>query len=748
MINPNQSMLMGMNLMTQKGEVSDDEDARRTDTPIKDYERGKVNLDDPVEYKGKKQTAGWAIVDQAVRSGSNEELTLDDMLDKIGKTKGKRGEKADVSRETLTLDKWSLEDDWLKTLIDEHPEHYAPVMSQMSRAGNIASKYEGFTVGVSDMKTMREKADKYAKEAESVIPKLSEKIAEEQGFTGRNERTDEAARVRAYSATRPMEVDGKTFKSVSQRIMDEIESADEDENAFYKMLKVGSKGKPVQIRQVLGSYGIVSDVQGRAVPTPVKNSLGDGLTTAEYFTQQHGALAGLRDRSVETSKPGDIGKQIVAGSSDLLVTEDDCGTTQGETLPTMRAPAGKTKERPNRDLVDRVAAEAVPEANLSRGDVIDGAAFSRIQSSDVDEVKVRSPLRCEAANGVCKKCFGINERGEFPEIGENVGIREGQSIVEASTKLTLKSFHTSGAAEEQLGGFEDFEEVVHLKTPTRKATIAKFDGPISRTGTVKKVEKRTGPTGDLSAHVVHLEDDETGDVKKLRVPGQRRLKVKEGDTVRNGESLTTGRRDPNEVINLGTGNEGVEEVQKDVTNNLHTLFEDIGGIGRRTAETVTAAMSSYGRVTDPGDSDFTIGDEAKLPQVRAFNKKQEERLRITSAEGRRLAESITVGGTRYDKNQKLESDDIRAIRSKKGPNFKVRVYRRPVQVDQEVHSVLNLPRVGDDWLPKLNYRHIKTELQQAGMRGDASPIHGTHPVSAYMYGKEMDKGTTPNHWRY
>lgn len=749
MINPNQSMLMGMNLMTQEGEKSGDPKLE-TSSPKADYETGKIELNDTVKYNGKTQSAGWAMVDEAVQKGSGGDLDLDKVLNDIEKKKREQGEKKDVSRETLTLDKWSLEDDWLGTLVDEHPDKYARITNKMSQVGNIAAKNEGFTVGLSDMKTLQGKADKISEEADQLVPKLSQEIAKKKGLSNPNKDTDDEARVKLYGSTRPFEVDGKERTSVSQQILNEIEEGDEDDNSFYKMMKVGSKGNEKQIQQVLGSYGLVDDVRSQTVPNPIKNSLSEGLTSSEYFTQQHGAIAGLRDRSVETSKPGDIGKQIVAGSSTLLVTEKDCGTTQGEELPVTRVKFGASDEdeKPNQDILDRVLAENVQGTSLSRGDVVDGTNFAEIQNADVEKVKVRSPLQCEAENGVCQKCFGKDERGEFPDIGENVGIREGQAIVEASTKLTLKSFHTGGASDESLGGFDDFEEVVHLKTPRHKSSIAKLDGSIENTATVDKIDKRKGPNGEVSSYAVHLSDDQSNDTKKMRVPGHRDLEVNEGDTVKNGEKLTKGRRDPNELIGLGEGNEGVQEVQKDVTNDLHNIFENIGNIGRRTAETVTTAMSSFGRVKDPGDSEFTLGDEINVSKADSFNSWDKEEIPISEAAGRTLAEDINVSGETHEKGDELKSMVVNSIKRAKGPNFNVEVESKPIKYNQKVKSVLSLPQSGQDWLPKFNYREIKKEGRKAGIRGDKSPIHGNHPVSAYMYGKEMDDGSNPNHWRY
>ena len=732
MIVPNMSMLLGMNFMTK---IDRNKETVASSNPIKDYQKNEIEIDQPVRYKGRLTTAGWEIIDDATRSATGGKLTIDDILEIVEEKSGR-----DVSRETFQFNKKTLNDEFLPALIEEFPERYAQIVGNIAREADAAAKVSGFSVGISDLEPFSKEVKQETRRVDQLVPKLAKQIAKERDLKKPGKREMDQARIQLYRSGRPVEVDGKKHESAVSAIERRIKERDPEGNSILTMMSVGSKGNTTQIRQMLAAPLMVDDVQKNTVATPITRSYAEGLSTAEYYTQQHGALAGLRDRSVETSRPGDIGKQIVASSSTLLITEKDCGTTEGVNLPT------EVKDRANPDLQDRVLSE--PVAGLPRGTVIGGREIAKLRSSKTKTVEVRSPLKCNAANGICQKCYGKNERGVFPKIGENVGIREGQAVVESSTKLTLKSFHTSGAAEDEgEGGFERFEEIVHLKSPSFKAALVRFpNGQKGDRVRVKKIKRRKGLGGETVARLITLEHVQSGEERTVRITPNMRLKptVREGAIVKNGDPLTNGNIDPNEIREVG----GLEAQQEQVTNDLHAMFKDIGGIGRRTAETVVTSMSNLGRITDPGDSDFTLGDQRTVGEVKAFNRVRQEKVRISDAAGRLLGETVKVGGKTYRKGSRLDAGDVQAIRQRKGPSFRVVVKRRPAKMKQEMHSVLSLPQMGQDWLPKMNYREIKKQIRESAIRGDSSPINGRHPISAYMYGKSFDQGETKDRWRY
>jgi hypothetical protein len=269
-------------------------------------------------------------------------------------------------------------------------------------------------------------ADKYYSIAEGKEDELAQEIAKENGRDDPTEEDRNKAKVQ-LGMSQEIEVGGETIPGVMSGMEEEIKNRP-GENSLVRMMQVGSRSSPNQIRQLMGTTGMVKDVHKQRIPKSIKSSLNRRLKGGEYYLQQHGALMGLRDRSVETSKPGYLGKQIIAGASDMIVTEKDCGTTTGKEIPLRKDGNLNTK-----DLQGRYLAET--------GEQVTGPMLSEMDRQGKDALEVRSPLTCEAEQGVCQKCYGLSENGNMPDLGENVGVREGQGIIEASTKLTLKSFH-------------------------------------------------------------------------------------------------------------------------------------------------------------------------------------------------------------------------------------------------------------------------------------------------------------------
>jgi len=391
---------------------------------------------------------------------------------------------------------------------------------------------------------------------------------------------------------------------------------------------------------------------------------------------------GLRDRSVETSKPGYLGKQIIAGSQDLVVTERDCGTTAGKEIPLKEDGSLNTD-----DLNGRFLAES--------GEEIDGSKLAAMERAGQETVKVRSPLTCEAEEGVCATCYGRTENGNMPDLGEDVGVREGQGIIEASTKLTLKAMHETGSADKTAPSFDRFQEIVQLKSPNFKAHIA--EGEPGESFEIEETEDVFAQGGKVGTDVTYTSKDK-GETRSTRIPPERRIrdKIEPGAELEAGEMITeAGHFDPDEMQKT----KGLEETRDYLTRELHTIFNEIGGINRRGAETTLAAMTDFARVRDPGDSDFVPGENVQSGKIEAFNQQAGEDEDLVVAEG-------------------------------------------------QLTPVGKVPFHGENWLSKMNFQNLKRELTTSAQEGHEAEIRGTSPVSAYMYGKGFDKGLDPDRWEF
>ncbi|MCS4157786.1 hypothetical protein [Salinibacter ruber] len=698
LVHPDHSQLLGLHDLSQvagSSPVADGDPEPKNEPDITDkndlirkYNTGDVKPHQPFKIQGEdgdaeQWTPGWALIDDAIRKGTEGQMGLNKYMEELQSDHPDK----DISMRGLDLDDEGMEDVFLEGLVRRFPEKYADISHKLSMLGSQHATKKGFTVGFDDVKPEDSLAEKHYEQSEQYIGDRAQIIAEEKGKEEPDEADYQQAEIDLNMGTDVTVEKGeggeedKTIMGTMKRMEKEIKERDGD-NPLVRMMQVGSRSSPNQIRQLLGTFGMVKDVHKNRVPRPVKNSLNRGLKGGEYYLQQHGALMGLRDRSVETSKPGYLGKQIIAGSQDLVVTERDCGTTAGKEIPLKEGGSLNTD-----DLNGRFLAES--------GEEIDGSKLAAMERAGQETVKVRSPLTCESEEGVCAACYGRTENGNMPDLGENVGVREGQGIIEASTKLTLKAMHETGSADKTAPSFDRFQEIVQLKSPNFKAHIA--EGEPGESFEIEETEDVFAQGGKVGTDVTYTSKDK-GETRSTRIPPERRIrdKIEPGAELEAGEKITeAGHFDPDEMQKT----KGLEETRDYLTRELHTIFNEIGGINRRGAETTLAAMTDFARVRDPGDSDFVPGENVQSGKIEAFNQ------------------------------QAGDDED-------------------PVVAEGQLTPVGKVPFHGENWLSKMNFQNLKRELTTSAQEGHEAEIRGTSPVSAYMYGKGFDKGLDPDRWEF
>jgi len=264
----------------------------------------------------------------------------------------------------------------------------------------------------------------------------------------------------------------------------------------------------------------------------------------------------------------------------------------------------------NKDVViDRTLAVGV--GGVPSGTVIDGRIYSKLTSSNASSVIVRSPITCEAEEGICAKCFGLQSNGRLPSIGENIGVQQAQAIVEPLANAKLKSFHTGGSASGASSMIDRVDEVVNLKRPRGSAILLADEdyGPKERF-TIVGVDRQMGGSG-ATGHIIRYRPVGGGPGEEIRIPPGRDIIVSVGSEVRNGEPLTKGPIDPNELHRV----RGFRATQRYIAGEI----KDLIGVRKRTAETMTAAMGRTSRVLDAGDSDYTPFDTVPTGRLTAFN---------------------------------------------------------------------------------------------------------------------------------
>ncbi|MDD3799186.1 MAG: DNA-directed RNA polymerase subunit beta', partial [Novosphingobium sp.] len=247
---------------------------------------------------------------------------------------------------------------------------------------------------------------------------------------------------------------------VAAAMMDEIKAMPKDPetgrlapiNSIYMMSHSGARGSPAQMKQLAGMRGLMAKPSGEIIETPIISNFKEGLTVLEYFNSTHGARKGLADTALKTANSGYLTRRLVDVSQDCVIVETDCKTTNslemraivqgGSTIASLgERILGRTVAE---DLVNAKTGEVIVEA----GTLIDEPMVKAIEEAEVQSAKIRSPLVCEAEQGVCATCYGRDlARGTPVNIGEAVGVIAAQSIGEPGTQLTMRTFHIGGAAQ-------------------------------------------------------------------------------------------------------------------------------------------------------------------------------------------------------------------------------------------------------------------------------------------------------------
>ncbi|MEY4721740.1 MAG: DNA-directed polymerase subunit beta, partial [Pseudomonadota bacterium] len=246
---------------------------------------------------------------------------------------------------------------------------------------------------------------------------------------------------------------------VANAMMDEIRATPIDEdtgrqkpiNSIYMMSHSGARGSPAQMKQLAGMRGLMAKPSGEIIETPIISNFKEGLTVLEYFNSTHGARKGLADTALKTANSGYLTRRLVDVSQDCVVVIDDCGT---ERALEMRAivQGGSTIASLAERILGRTLAEDIVAKDgsvlVAKGTLLDESAVAEIEAAGIQAARIRSPLICEAEQGVCATCYGRDlARGTPVNIGEAVGVIAAQSIGEPGTQLTMRTFHIGGAAQ-------------------------------------------------------------------------------------------------------------------------------------------------------------------------------------------------------------------------------------------------------------------------------------------------------------
>ncbi len=243
-----------------------------------------------------------------------------------------------------------------------------------------------------------------------------------------------------------------TWTETNERLVDAVKknfNQNDPLNSVWMMANSGARGNMSQVRQLVGMRGLMANPQGEIIDLPIRTNFREGLTVTEYVISSYGARKGLVDTALRTADSGYLTRRLVDVAQDVIVREEDCGTTRSILI---NAEDGKYGNR----LVGRLTAEEVineDQEKLAERDIpIDPQLSKKFEQSNIQSVSVRSPLTCEATRSVCRKCYGwALAHNQLVDLGEAVGIVAAQSIGEPGTQLTMRTFHTGGVSTAETG---------------------------------------------------------------------------------------------------------------------------------------------------------------------------------------------------------------------------------------------------------------------------------------------------------
>ncbi|OWY40762.1 DNA-directed RNA polymerase subunit beta' [Xenophilus sp. AP218F] len=424
---------------------------------------------------------------------------------------------------------------------------------QLMYTGFAYSTRGGISICVDDMQIPKKKVELLG-EANKEVKEIEEQYR--QGLVTQGERYNKV-----------VDIWGRTGDKIAKAMMDELskqkvldregkEVDQESFNSIYMMADSGARGSAAQIKQLAGMRGLMAKPDGSIIETPITANFREGLTVLQYFISTHGARKGLADTALKTANSGYLTRRLVDVTQDLVVIEDDCGTSNGFTMKAVLQ-GGDVIEALRDRILGRVAATDIVDPStgetvIEAGTLLDEQLVDSIDNLGIDEVKVRTAITCDTRYGLCAKCYGRDlARGKRVNAGEAVGVIAAQSIGEPGTQLTMRTFHIGGAA-------------------SRNAAASQVEGKSN--GTVRfssQMRYVANSKGELivitrSGEVV-IHDDMGRERERHKVPYGATLMVTDGLQIKAGAVLATWDPHTRPIITEYAGRVKFENVEEGVT---------------------------------------------------------------------------------------------------------------------------------------------------------------------------------------
>ena len=390
-------------------------------------------------------------------------------------------------------------------------------------------------------------------------------------------------------------------------------------NPIWMMADSGARGSISQIRQLAGMRGLIANTSGTVIEIPIRANYREGLNILEYFIASRGARKGLADTALRTADSGYLTRRLVDVSQDVIIREEDCGTTDG--IEVYEIKNGNEVVEPFAErLIGRYLAEDLRdeagELIVSRNKLIGDADAKKIVDAGVKRIKIRSVLECKSKIGVCAKCYGVNlANNSTVAVGEAVGTIAAQSIGEPGTQLTMRTFHTGGVAsadaEDITQGLPRVEELFESRRPKGAAILTKVGGRvhIDEVKTTKTIRIMSTDTNE--------------ELDNYPIPYNLKIRVQEGEVIEKGTRLTEGNIYPADILNIL----GAKAVQNYIINEVQKVYRLQGvDINDKHIEIIVRQMLRKVKVEETGSSYLLPGTLVDDREIMAVNAEIQARI--------------------------------------------------------------------------------------------------------------------------
>ena len=382
------------------------------------------------------------------------------------------------------------------------------------------------------------------------------------------------------------------------------------DNPIFIMMNSKARGSISNFVQLAGMRGLMAKPNGESVEIPVTSNFREGLSVSEFFLSTHGARKGSADTALKTADSGYMTRRLVDVAQDIIVREEDCGTTQGVLVSAFK----DDKDGIIEPLYDRIMGRytnkkvinpETKEVIIDKNELITEAIADKIIKAGIEEVEIRTALTCRTNHGVCRKCYGRNlATGNVVEIGEAVGIMGAQSIGEPGTQLTMRTFHTGGVAGADITqGLPRVEELFEARMPKGKSTIAEIDGVVT------KIEDANGK------FKIYIKND--NEIREHITLYGAKLRVEKGTKVSAGDRLTEGNVSPKELLAVTDPNTVQQYILKEVQKVYRSQGVDIND---KHVELIAKRMISKIRIMESGDTNFIPSTSVSISEFTDGNR--------------------------------------------------------------------------------------------------------------------------------